>query len=313
MAVTLECLPTARCRDITTIALASNGSPVRVTGRIAGPDNAPVILVLGGISSGRIVTDSDSEHGWWSAQAGPGRAIDTDRYRVLSFDFIGEALAPFPTTADQARAILAVADAAGVERFDITGSSYGGMIGLALAALAPERVGRLLVISGAHRACAMAQAWRSIQRETVELALRLGDGAAGLDLARRLAMTTYRTPEELEERFYNPDPDCRDAAGIGAYLEARGQDYAETVKPERFLALSRSMDAHTVDLSTIRCPVTYMAVIEDRLVPVSQMAEAAEATPKGVLKTVHSRYGHDAFLKEDAIVSAALTDFLGDD
>jgi homoserine O-acetyltransferase len=312
MAVTLECLPSTRCRDITTIALAETGSPVRVKGRVTGPGHGPAIVVLGGISSGRIVADSDSETGWWSCQTGPDRAIDTGRYRVLSFDFIGEELASHPSTQDQARAILALADAAGIGRFDIAGSSYGAMVALALAVLAPDRIGKVLAISGAHRACAMAQAWRSIQRDTVELALRLGDGKAGLDLARRLAMTTYRTPEEIEARFYDPAPDCRDASGVAAYLKARGRDYAETVTPERFLALSHSMDAHCVDVSKIRCPVTYLAVEEDRLVPLSQMAEAAAATPMGTLKTLRSRFGHDAFLKEEAIVSETLMKFLED-
>lgn len=312
MAVTLDCLPATRCRDITTIAFAETGSPVQVTGRVAGPEHGPAILVLGGISSGRIVADSETETGWWSDQVGPGRAIDTDTTRVLSFDFIGDELTPFPTTQDQARAILALADAAGIERFDIAGSSYGGMIALSLAALAPRRVGKLLVISGAHRAGAMAQAWRSIQRETVELALRLGDGQSGLDLARRLAMTTYRTPDELEDRFYNPQPGSRDENGIAAYLEARGRAYVETVTPHRFLALSRSMDAHQVDLSAITAPVTYLAVAEDRLVPLDQMEEAAAATPGARLKTIHSRTGHDAFLTEAAIVSATITDFLKD-
>ncbi|WP_203291590.1 homoserine O-succinyltransferase MetX [Maricaulis parjimensis] len=312
MAVKLECLPSTRCRDITTIAFAETGSPVKVTGRIAGPDHGPAILVLGGISSGRIVADSETETGWWSDQVGPGRAINTQERRVLSFDFIGDELTPFPTTQDQARAILALADAADVERFDIAGSSYGGMIALALASIAPERVGKLLVISGAHRASAMAQAWRSIQRDTVQLALRLGDGAAGLDLARRLAMTTYRTPDELEERFYNPRPGSRDEAGIAAYLEARGRAYVETMTPERFLALSHSMDTHQVDLASIKAPVTYVAVAEDRLVPLDQMEEATAATPQGRLKTKHSRTGHDAFLTEPAIVSETITEFLKD-
>ena len=68
--------------------------------------------------------------------------------------------------------------------------------------------------------------------------------------------------------------DSRDANGIAGYLEARGRDYAETVAPERFLALSHSMDNHTVDLDAIECPVTYVAVLEDRLVPAAQIAEA---------------------------------------
>ncbi|WP_417469170.1 homoserine O-succinyltransferase MetX [Maricaulis sp.] len=301
----------APVRALSASLLSASGAPIRVTGRLTGPDGAPVCLVLGGISADQAVAAHGDEAGWWSAQAGPGRALDTDCLRILSFDFLADTIRPFPTTTDQARAILALADAAGIERFSIVGASYGGMIGLALAVLAPERVEKLLVISAAHRASAMAKAWRSIQRDTVELALQYGDGRAGLDLARRLAMTTYRTPIELESRFYDPEPSCRDANGVCAYLEARGREFAERITPQRFLALSRSMDDHCIDVSAIECPVTCIAVIEDQLVPAEQMAETTRQIPGGVLKRIHSLYGHDAFLKEDAAISGALTDFIG--
>lgn len=311
MPITLERLTDSPVHDISTIAYRENGSPVRVSGRLTGPEDAPVCLVLGGISADHAVASSRNEPGWWSAQAGPGCALDTDNLRIFSFNFLADQVKPFPTTTDQARAILALADAAGIKRFSIIGASYGGMIGLALAVLAPERVEKLLVISAAHRASAMAQAWRSIQRDTVELALQFGDGRAGLDLARRLAMTTYRTPDEFEQRFFDPEPDCRDANGVTAYLEARGREFADRVTPQRFLALSRSMDEHCVDVSAIECPVTYLAVAEDRLVPADQIAEAAARTPQGQLQTIHSLFGHDAFLKEDAAISAAITSFIG--
>lgn len=311
MPISLERITDSPVHDISTIAYRENGSPVRVSGRLTGPEDAPVCLVLGGISADHAVASSRNEAGWWSAQAGPGCALDTDNLRIFSFNFLADQVKPFPTTTDQARAILALADAAGIKRFSIVGASYGGMIGLALALLAPERIEKLLVISASHRASAMAQAWRSIQRDTVELALQHGDGRAGLDLARRLAMTTYRTPIELESRFYDPEPGCRDADGVCAYLEARGREFADRVTPQRFLALSRSMDAHDIDPGAIECPVTYLAVIEDQLVPAEQIAEAARATPLGRLERIHSLYGHDAFLKEDAAISAAITSFIG--
>ncbi|WP_417478286.1 homoserine O-succinyltransferase MetX [Maricaulis sp.] len=311
MPITLERPVDTPVHDISATIRGADGAPVRVSGRLTGPDSAPVCLVLGGISSDQTVASNGHETGWWAAQAGPGCALDTDQLRILSFDFIADQLAPFPTTHDQAVAILALADAAGIKTFSIVGASYGGMIGLALAVRAPERIERLLVISACHRASAMARAWRSIQRDTVELALQYGDGRAGLDLARRLAMTTYRTPIELESRFYDPEPDCRDANGVVAYLEARGCEFAARVTPQRFLALSRSMDEHCVDPGRLECPVTYLAVVEDQLVPPEQIAEAARATPMGTLQRIHSLYGHDAFLKEDAAISAAITRFLG--
>jgi homoserine O-acetyltransferase len=293
-------------------ALAEAAPQTGIEGRLTGPENAPVVLVLGGISAGCDVIDTVDRSGWWSSQIGPGRALNSHETRILSAEFLGQGSASFPTTHDQAGAILELADRFEIERFSIIGASYGGMIGLALASLAPQRIERALVISAAHRASVMAQAWRSIQRDTVRLALRLGDGGAGLDLARRLAMTSYRTPEEFEQRFTQADPSGRDAAGVSAYLEARGREYARQVDPQRFLALSQSMDAHDVDVTGVACPITYLAVREDRLVPVEQIAQAAEATPRGQLEIIHSIFGHDAFLKEESAISNAIKTFAGD-
>lgn len=311
MTLPLACETSCPAGELETPPLAANDTKTSVRGQLIGPANAPAVLVLGGISAGRALVDLPGQAGWWPEQAGAGKPLDPARLRLLSADFPDTGSGGYPTTHDQARAFLALADRAGIDRFSVVGSSYGGMIALTLAELAPHRIERALVISAAHRSSAMAQAWRSIQRDTVELALRLGDGAAGLDLARRLAMTTYRTPEELEGRFYEPDPDSRDAGGICTYLEARGADYAERVDPHRFLALSRSMDAHEARVEKIQCPVTYLAVVEDRLVPVEQIAEAAGRTPHGTLKLIHSVYGHDAFLKEETLIAEALNDFTG--
>jgi homoserine O-acetyltransferase len=298
-------------RELTGTLTFGGGPDMLITGRISGPENAPVYVVLGGISSDRNIDGQGDRQGWWSKQIGSDQALDTKNNRVLSVDFLGENISPFPSTTHQAQAILALADEAGIDQFSIIGASYGGMIALALAVLAPDRVRNVLVISAAHRSCAMAQAWRSIQRDTVVLGLAHGDARGGLDLARRLAMTTYRTPTEIEDRFYIPNPGSRDAQGVAAYLGARGAAYCDTINAHRFLALSRSMDDHNIDPAEITCPVTYLAIHEDRLVPIEQIAEAAARTPHGRLKAVRSIYGHDAFLKEDLAIADALREFIG--
>src|SRR5690606_8852628 len=83
----------------------------------------------------------------------------------------------------------------------IVGASYGGMVALAFAERWPDRVQRIIVISAAHRPHPMATAWRSVQRAIVRFATQNEQGAEGLRLARALAMSTYRSPTEFEQRF----------------------------------------------------------------------------------------------------------------
>jgi homoserine O-acetyltransferase len=283
-----------------------SGAWVEAKGRVFGPSGAPPVIVLGGISASRRLIADETGDGWWPGIAGPGLALCPERQRLLSFDFLAEDAAPFPTANDQAEALIALADAAGFDRFAVVGASYGGTIALAIAAKAPDRVARLDVLCAAHRPHPMTTALRSIQRDIVRFGLARGDGAGGVDLARRIAMTTYRTHDEFEARFRDPEPGSRDADGVEAYLAARGADYAARTSPERFLALSRSMDAVEIDLSRITAPARFLAFREDRLAPLGDIEETAANIPGASVTAVSSLYGHDGFLKE----TGAVTQFL---
>src|SRR6185295_11650099 len=63
---------------------------VTLAWRITGPANAPVVVALGGISASRRVWQQDEPRGgWWHEVVGPGLALDTQQFRVLSFDYLG--------------------------------------------------------------------------------------------------------------------------------------------------------------------------------------------------------------------------------
>ena len=82
---------------------------------IVGPPDAPVVVVLGGISASRHVTSSSANPcpGWWEQFCGPGRAINTDRFRVLSIDYWTEGKdGRSLTTCDQALALVSALDSA---------------------------------------------------------------------------------------------------------------------------------------------------------------------------------------------------------
>ena len=63
---------------------------IRIAWRLVGPANAPVVCALGGISATRrVFVTEDPKQGWWSEVVGPGRALDAECFRVLSFDYLG--------------------------------------------------------------------------------------------------------------------------------------------------------------------------------------------------------------------------------
>jgi len=290
---------------------------VEVAYRLAGTQGAPVVAVLGGISAGRNVFSLDAAApGWWEDAIGPGRALDTDRFRVLGIDFLGGShrttgpglgqVFPSVSAFDQARLLVALMEHLGVERLQASlGASYGGMVTLALAQAHPERVRHAVVLSAAHRTHPMSTAWRSVQRAVVRYALAHGEGPRGLVLARALAMATYRSAREFEERFPGPAEATADGFQfpVEAYLMARGESYAAVYKPEAFVCLSESIDLHRVEPEAIRVPATLLGVQEDQLVPLADMRELRDRHGGNCsLVEISSIYGHDAFLKETEVL-----------
>jgi homoserine O-acetyltransferase len=278
--------------------------------RFGAPDG-PQVIALGGISAGRDVC---GEAGWWRETFVDHGGVDLARFGVIGVDFapsddVRLRLSP----GDQARLLLHVLDTLQIEQLHgFIGASYGGLVGLALASLAPWRLQQLCVISAAHRQAAQSLAWRGVQRRIVEFGLAHGDADAGLSLARQLAMITYRTPEEFEERFSaGIDADGRGA--VDRYLESRGDAYTGVARSQRWLTLSEAIDRAAVDPALVRARTTLIASADDQLVPLPIMRELGERLPNlAALHVLPSFYGHDAFLKEPARLAPLLFQFLND-
>jgi homoserine O-acetyltransferase/O-succinyltransferase len=265
---------------------------------IVGPNDAPVVAVLGGISASRHVTS------WWKEFVGPEKAIDTNEFRVLSIDYRASGRDNRPvTTYDQALALTEALDVAGVGTVRaIVGASYGGMVALSFGALAPERVERLVVIGAAHESAPIAIAVRVLQRSIVELGLKTGRGYDALVIARGLAITTYTSADEFSNRFESRAHDVAD------YLMEAGERFADRCTPERFLALSQSLDLHKVRPEEIFVPTTLIAVEEDALVPIAQARElAARISASCDFIELQSMHGHDTFLNAPELIAPFVT------
>ncbi len=291
--------------------LANYGTSVRA--RAVGTGSA--VVVLGGISATHLVCpDVYGRGGWWPGVVGAGDAIDPAASTILGVDFAAdESGAAAPTTAEQACVVLAAMDSAGIDRAGFLGASYGGMVALSLAAMAPERVARIVVISAGPAPHPMATAIRSLQRRIVSLGMETGRGADALAIARGLAMVSYRTAQEFGERFEGgiASSDPLGGSEPGAYLRARGDDFVNRMSPGRFLSLSASIDRHRVDPARITAPALLIGAESDQLVPPSQMQALAGALGgPAELRILASRYGHDMFLKETAAMNALVAPFL---
>jgi homoserine O-acetyltransferase len=154
----------------------------------------------------------------------------------------------------------------------------------------------------------MATAWRSVQRNIVRLGMSANQPAAGLELARALAMSTYRSPEEFAARFRAAPrfENGRAVFPVEEYLHARGRDYAARTRPESFLCLSESIDLHNVNATRVPVRTEVVAVREDQLVPLADMRALTARLPDAGLHEISSLMGHDAFLKEAEQLRAIL-------
>ena len=129
---------------------------------IVGPADAPVIVVLGGISASRHVTSSSGNPtpGWWESFVGRRKTIDTDRFRVASIDYdIPSHASRRVTASDHAAALSRALYAEGIGSVHaVVGASYGGTVALAFGALDLDKADRLIVYGACHQSSAIAAA-----------------------------------------------------------------------------------------------------------------------------------------------------------
>jgi homoserine O-acetyltransferase len=296
---------------------------------IDGPPDAPVVAVLGGISAGRHAASSpyDKARGWYEAFVGLGKALDTRRYRWLSFDFLGGAGAssgpvntglgarfPQVTAADQARALAFLLDHLGIRCLHaFAGGSFGGMVALEFAVKYPERVRHVAALCAAHAPHPAATALRSVQRGILALGASAGLDGEAVALARALGMVTYRSPEEFRARFGSEPRLALDGARfpVEDYLEARGADFARRFDADSYRILSAAIDLHRVRPEDVAVPLTVVGCTSDALVPPWLLEELVKgARGPAELRLLDSAFGHDAFLKEVEAVGAILTETL---
>ncbi len=306
------------------------------------------ILVFTGLSTSAHAASSERDHrpGWWEGIIGPGAPLDTTRYFVVCVNNLGScfgstgpiSLDPrtgqpyrldFPALSieDIAAAGRCVVDALDLPSLHaVIGPSMGGMTALSFIAQHPGRARQAILIASAARASSFAIAVRSLQREAIrrDPDWRAGhyplghNPRAGMELARKIGVTTYRSGQEWEQRFgrtrmapaHQSDQAFAPEFEIESYLTYQAEKFVAHFDANAYLYLSRAMDWFDIDTTygSLVEAMRYrgleralvLSIATDILFPPEQQNELAAGLEAAGVATqlVHlpSVQGHDAFL-----------------
>lgn len=258
------------------------------------PTRDNVILLQTGLSasSHAASTSLNPSPGWWEKFIGPGRALDTSQFFVVCSNVLGGCYGSTgpssidPTTGqryatrfpilsifDMVKAQFALLDHLGVDRlYASVGSSMGAMQSLAAGWLFPNRVGKVVSISGTARSSPGSIAMRYAQRSVLMADPNWNNGFyydglpphTGMKLARQIATITYRSGPEWDLRFGRKlhDTSLTDESRtapklcpefmIETYLDHQGEQFCLKYDANSLLYVSKAMDLFDLTLPAIK-------------------------------------------------------------
>ncbi len=305
------------------VALEGVVQRVSIYGK-ARPDGSNVVVVAHALTGSSRVAD------WWPGLIGPGKLLDTNRLAVVGVNALGGcygstgptspgpdgkpygASFPIVTVPDIVRAQRAALERLGITRVALAiGGSLGGMQALEWALSAPRQVESAIVVGAYDSFSAMGIALNAVARE----AIRNGGPTptAGIELARKIAMLTYKSEALFSHRFGrrfdrkggDPARNHADRFDIEGYLNYQGSIFAARMDDHTYLTLTRAMDLFDTrerKLDRALPALTFVGISSDWLFRPDDVRRAAERFAEhgadSVYLELESHHGHDAFLAE---------------
>lgn len=308
-------------------------------GRLAA-DGRNAILITHGFTSnyhaaGRYAA-TDRAPGWWDGLIGPGKAIDTDRYFVVSSNMLGSSYgstAPrslnpatgkpygpdFPalTVRDIVRAQRLLLSALGVNHLvAVAGPSYGGFQAFQWAVTYPDFMdGIAAVVTAPKPRADMEPVDVLLARFAADPAWNGGwhydRGGIPVTLAadRYETLLRYGANEVLAATI--PDQAAREAR-----LRQMAETWAREFDPNSMLTLRRALSSFdaTRDFHRIRAKVLYVLSRTDKLFPPSLAPAVMDGLAKAGVEAryveIDTEFGHSASGPEWAKWGPALKTFL---
>ena len=279
---------------------------------------APIVMVNHALTGNSSVAGNN---GWWSKLIGPNKCINTNNYTILAFNMPGNGYGaeaqlitnPYEFNAfDVAKLLLLGLQNLEVEElFGLIGGSLGGGIAWEMVAQKPNITKHLIPVATDWKATDWVMANCHIQDYILK------NSSQPLNDARMHAMTMYRTPESLTNKF-NRTKYNNHLFNIQSWLNHHGETLKNRFTLEAYVFLNHIM--RTVDITRnntfeeaikkFKGHVHLVSVDTDLLYKPNEiitthqrLLDNNKATEYLEIKSIH---GHDAFLIEYEQLNAML-------
>jgi homoserine O-acetyltransferase len=224
-------------------------------------------------------SESDRKPGWWNHYIGPDKAIDTNRFYVVSLNNLGgcsgstgpRSIEPetgkpwgarFPTlrVRDWVHSQARLADYLGITQWAaVVGGSLGGMQAMRWALEYPDRVRHCAVIASAMKLSAQNIAFNETARQAImsDPNYCAGDYLAhdtypksGLAVARMIGHITYLSDHVMGEKFgrelrsgsFEQGLDDLVEFQVESYLRYQGDTFSDKFDANTYILMTRALD-----------------------------------------------------------------------
>lgn len=302
------------------------------------PEKDNVIWVCHALTADSRVAD------WWPHTVEEGRFLDPQRWFVICANFIGSPYgstspvsinpatgrrygAEFPmiTVRDMVAAHRLLAQRLGIERVELLiGSSIGGFQAMEWAIASPQFARRVALIATTVRSSAWAIAFNESQRMAIEADHTFHTdspeaGAAGMAVARSIALLSYRGAEAYNATQTDPDSERLEGFRVTTYQQHQGEKLRRRFDAHCYYRLSQAVDSHNIArgrggvqnaLGAIRSKTLVVAITSDILFPPADHSVMVDNIPSVEYRVIDSPFGHDGFLVEYEQLDSIIKDFM---
>ncbi|MBX7170818.1 MAG: homoserine O-acetyltransferase [Pyrinomonadaceae bacterium] len=293
-------------------------------------DKSNAVLVFHALTGSSRIGD------WWNGVMCDGCALDTSEYAFVCVNYLGSCYGstsakslkklgksykkselPLVTVRDIVRSNVFLFEYLGIKKFKaVIGGSVGGMLALQFAADYPELTEKVISLA-ATPLSAMGLALNHLQRQ----AIYLND----IKLARQIAMVTYKSPRQFDNRFgrkpnrngENPKEKHENRFDIAGYLDYQGESFNHRFEIESYQLITKAMDLFDLtdeQIQQISTKVSLVGISSDWLFPADDVRNLAKRFKRNGVETEYfeivSDDGHDAFLSDIKETSRVLKEIL---